>query len=85
MDKQTMAPYIFDACYSANDTGVSAPDSFMGMKLEYARAYVVPQAYTNISTPDVALARGTMFDDLYMPYRMPRTFCGCANPMRTED
>lgn len=84
MDRKTMTPYIFDACFSAESSNSPAPETFMGMRLEYARAYVVPQAFANYSTPDVALARGTMFDDLYMPYRMPRNQ-RCCNPTKMEE
>jgi len=73
MDNNMMnAPYIFDACAACNNGnmpngGCMAFPSAAGGS-QYARAFVVPQTYTNIAPPDVALMQGTMFNDLYMPY-----------------
>lgn len=35
---------------------------------EYAKAFVIPQTYSNCSTPNMALRNGTYFADLHMPY-----------------
>ena len=34
----------------------------------YARAYVLPQSYSNCAPPTAALRQGTFFNDLAMPY-----------------
>ena len=41
-------------------------------KMQYARAYIRPQIYENLFSVDEALCRGTIFKDLYMPYREPK-------------
>ena len=38
-------------------------------KLEYARAYIVPQKYTNLYSLTEAICKGTIFKDLYRPYK----------------
>ena len=38
-------------------------------KLEYARAYIVPQEYKNLYPACDALFMGTIFEDLYRPYK----------------
>ena len=35
---------------------------------EYAKAFVIPQTYSNCSSPCMALKNGTYFADLHMPY-----------------
>lgn len=37
---------------------------------ELARAYVVIQEYAEIYSPKEALKRGTVFPDLYQPYKV---------------
>ncbi|SHE97487.1 spore coat associated protein CotJA [Clostridium fallax] len=38
--------------------------------LEYARAYILPQKYKNlICSVDEAFRKGTIFEDLYKPYK----------------
>ena len=37
--------------------------------LEYARAYILPQKYNNLYSINEALWRGTIFKDLYRPYK----------------
>ncbi len=37
-------------------------------KMQYARAYVLPQKYENLFPVNIALRKGTIFRDLYMPY-----------------
>ncbi len=41
----------------------------------YAKAYVVPQTFSNCASPTVALRRGTFFNDLYMPYSTVNPCC----------
>lgn len=36
---------------------------------EYAKAFVLPQTYQNLFSVEEAFPRGTIFKDLYMPYR----------------
>lgn len=38
-------------------------------KLEYARAYIVLQKYENLYSMSEALCKGTIFPDLYRPYK----------------
>ena len=38
-------------------------------KLEYGRVYVVPQRFENLFSIDEALKKGTLFEDLYSPYK----------------
>ncbi len=38
-------------------------------KLEYARAYILPQQYKNLYNISDGLYMGTMFEDLYKPYK----------------
>lgn len=38
------------------------------IELEYARAYVLPQSYQNLFPVDKALWKGTIFEDLKLPY-----------------
>lgn len=35
----------------------------------YAKAYVLPQVYENLFTVNSAFKKGTIFKDLYKPYR----------------
>ena len=44
-------------------------DPLMGPQFELARAYVRIQFYTRQYSPEVALERGTLFPELYRPYR----------------
>ncbi|MDO5038959.1 spore coat associated protein CotJA [Clostridium sp.] len=37
--------------------------------LEYARAYILPQKYENLYSVYEGLCRGTIFKDLYKPYK----------------
>lgn len=37
--------------------------------LEYARAYIIPQEYENLYPICDALFMGTIFEDLYRPYK----------------
>ncbi len=37
-------------------------------RLEYAQAYVPPQKYENLFSPNTAIKLGTIFRDLYRPY-----------------
>lgn len=37
--------------------------------LEYARAYILPQEYENLYSVCDALKIGTIFEDLYRPYK----------------
>ena len=51
----------------------------------YARAFVVPQAYSNCALPSQALHNGTFFNDLYMPYSTVNTACGsCPQHVHSE-
>ena len=43
---------------------------FVSAHEEYARSFVIPAPYANMSNPEVTLLRGTLFDDLYMPYKI---------------
>lgn len=36
---------------------------------EYARAYIMPQKYENLFTCKEAFCKGTIFKDLYSPYK----------------
>ncbi len=47
-------------------------DKYICPKKQYARAYVRPQVYENLFSVDEALYKGTIFKDLYMPYREPK-------------
>lgn len=47
-------------------------DNLMGQQFELARAYVPIQIYTRQYRPEVALMRGTIFPELYRPYRPRR-------------
>ena len=38
-------------------------------KLEYARAYILPQKYRNLYSVNEGLWKGTIFEDLYRPYK----------------
>lgn len=38
-------------------------------KLEYARAYILPQKYENLYSINRGFERGTIFKDLYRPYK----------------
>lgn len=38
------------------------------VRLQYARAYVLPQVYENLFSVREAFRRGTIFKDLYQPY-----------------
>lgn len=38
-------------------------------KLEYACAYILLQKYENLYSINEALCRGTLFADLYRPYK----------------
>ena len=38
-------------------------------RLRYAEAYILPQVYENLFRLDTALRKGTIFKDLYRPYR----------------
>ncbi|MCR4943888.1 MAG: spore coat associated protein CotJA [Clostridium sp.] len=40
-----------------------------GMKMEYAKAYVLPQKYDNLISVKFALDCGTIFKDLVCPYK----------------
>ncbi len=44
-------------------------DMKMKMKMEYARAYILPQKYENLFSCKEGFLRGTIFKDLYKPYR----------------
>ncbi|AQM59450.1 hypothetical protein I3900191A7_11210 [Clostridium baratii] len=37
--------------------------------LRYAQAYILPQVYENLFRLDTAFKKGTIFKDLYRPYR----------------
>ena len=50
-------------------------DNLMGSQFELARAYVRIQIYTRQYSPEVGLMRGTIFPELYRPYR-PRRMVG---------
>lgn len=39
------------------------------VKLEYARVYIIPQEYKNLYPICDALYMGTIFEDLYRPYK----------------
>lgn len=39
------------------------------LKLDYARAYIVPQKYENLYSICRGFHKGTIFKDLYRPYR----------------
>lgn len=38
-------------------------------RLQYARAYIVLQKYENLYSMSEALYKGTLFADLYRPYK----------------
>lgn len=38
-------------------------------KLEYARAYIIPQEFENLYCIDDGFYKGTIFKDLYRPYK----------------
>lgn len=38
-------------------------------RLEYARAYILPQKYENLYSICEGLWKGTIFEDLYRPYK----------------
>lgn len=38
-------------------------------KMNYAKAYIKPQKYDNIFSLDDGFKNGTMFKDLYCPYK----------------
>lgn len=38
-------------------------------KFEYDRVYIVPQKYENLYSMSEALCKGTLFADLYRPYK----------------
>lgn len=40
-----------------------------GVTNDYAKAYIVPQVYENIFAMNDALCKGTIFKDLYKPYK----------------
>ena len=40
----------------------------MPLNMDYARAYVIFQRYTQSFPVDVALDKGTLFPELYKPY-----------------
>lgn len=44
------------------------------VNLEYARAYILPQKYENIYPPYKGFWKGTMFKDLYRPYKGKREY-----------
>ncbi|EGT3616057.1 spore coat associated protein CotJA [Clostridium perfringens] len=44
------------------------------IKLEYARAYILPQRYENIYPIYKGFWKGTMFKDLYRPYKEKREY-----------
>lgn len=43
-------------------------DKISCTKMEYARAYILPQEYENLYSVKEALEKGTIFKDLYRPY-----------------
>jgi hypothetical protein len=43
-------------------------DNKVCKKMKYACAYVLPQVYENLYSPDEAIKVGTIFKDLYRPY-----------------
>ena len=69
------APYIFSAFSKTPTCTVSGQGcqrvNFLAEADQagvYAKAYVIPQSYSNCAAPTVTLHRGTYFDDLYQPY-----------------
>lgn len=38
-------------------------------KLEYAQAYILPQKYGNLYSANEGFWKGTIFKDLYRPYK----------------
>lgn len=69
--KYFQAPYVFSACQDEQALSCNRANFFSDNKCKmnpYARAYVVPQAYANCSSPECSLQQGTFFKDLYMPY-----------------
>ena len=50
----------------------------------YARAFVVPQSYSNCALPSQSLHNGTFFNDLYMPYMTVNTACGGCPRAQSE-
>lgn len=44
-------------------------DNCKPVKMQYARAYIIPQVYENLFSIRDAFKRGTIFKDLYQPYR----------------
>jgi hypothetical protein len=56
-------------CGRPADSGMMPVRSVMSPRnLELATSYVVPQVYTESYTPEQALAQGTCFPELDMPY-----------------
>lgn len=56
-------------CPSSHDHGHTHPISSCHKKLQYATAYVLPQVYENLFSVDEAFHKGTIFKDLYRPYK----------------
>ena len=50
----------------------------------YARAFVVPQSYSNCALLSQSLHNGTFFNDLYMPYMTVNTACGGCPRAQSE-
>lgn len=76
------APYLFSA-FSKMPTCVASDQSCNCVNFFadaahtnlYAKAYVVPQNFSNCTSPTMALRRGTIFNDLYMPYTTVNPCC----------
>ena len=81
--KQNDAPYVFSA-FSEYPTCAAEAQTCNRVNFFadaeqpnlYARAFVVPQAYSNCALPSQSLHNGTFFNDLYMPYMTVNTVCG---------
>ena len=76
------APYIFSAFSKAPTCAASEQTcdriNFFADAAHtnlYAKAYVVPQSFSNCASPTAALRRGTFFNDLYMHYTTVNPCC----------
>jgi len=62
-------PEELEKCTGNPETGVSAglPSG------ELARAYIIPQRYQKVLSPQEGLRKGTIFPELIRPYRPERS------------
>ena len=72
--KNKPAPYVFSACAQSKSCPALSCDraNFLEEPAQqcnpFARAYVLPQPYSNCVAAEYVLRNGTYFNDLFMPY-----------------